>query len=72
MAAALIAIGPNACEALAAAAEQPMRREDRLVAIFVVTSRAREYLTSALGHANQERLWSQEGLRIPDLGSTDH
>ena len=33
MAAALIAIGPNACEALAAAAEQPMRREDRLVAI---------------------------------------
>jgi len=37
MAAALIAIGPDACEALVAASKQPMGWEDRLVAIFVVT-----------------------------------
>ena len=79
MAAALIAIGPEACEVLAAASEQPMRREDRLVAIFVVARvvsrggsfpEAREYLSSAAGQANQERLWAEEGLR--HLNETPH
>jgi len=75
MAAALIAIGPEACEAVFAASEQPMRREDRLVAIFVVARvisrggpfpEAREYLSSAAGQASQERLWAEEGLRLLD------
>jgi len=75
MAAALIAIGPEACEAIAAASEQPMRREDRLVSIFVVARvisrggsfpEAREYLSSAAGQAFQERLWAEEGLRHLD------
>jgi len=75
MAAALIAIGPDASEPLMRAWWGPMRPEDRLVAIFVITRMlhrkqeipgARSFLKSALGQADLERRWAQEGLNLLD------
>jgi len=73
MAAALIAIGREAADPLIRASRQAMLPEDRVIAIFVIARMlhrnqdipaARSYLSSALGQANQERYWAQEGLKL--------
>lgn len=72
-AAALIQIGPDTSGPLIRAFAEPMTAEDRALAIFVISrmlSRgagipgARAFLTSALGEANREHQWAQEGLDV--------
>jgi len=74
-AAALIAIGPGAADALMRAARGPMLPEERTIAIFIITQmiyqhqsvpEARSFLSSAQGHANLELRWAQEGLKLID------
>jgi len=64
---ALVRIGPEAGSAVIRACREPMRAEDRLAAIYVVsrlqvTPGARAFLSSALGTANQEQRWAEEAL----------
>jgi HEAT repeat protein len=67
-AAALIRIGPAGARAVIKAADGPMTREQRRLAIFVVgrtkgAPEAREFLTTALAWANSEREWAERGLK---------
>jgi len=74
-AAALTRIGPEASKALIRASWDGMRPEDRLAAIFVVSRIAstikdgdeeRAFLHSAVGQANVERYWAENGLKLLD------
>jgi len=67
-AAALIRIGPAGARAVIKAADGPMTREQRRLAIFVVARtkgvpEARLFLTQALAWANSEREWAEIGLK---------
>ena len=66
---ALVRIGPPAAAAVIKAAQGQMTQEERLVAIFVVGQTggvpgAREFLTRAIGQANDERVWAENGLAL--------
>jgi HEAT repeat protein len=72
-AAALIRIGPEASKVLIRVSWDGMRPEDRLAAIFVVSRIAstmkdgdeeRAFLHSAVGQANMERYWAEDGLKV--------
>jgi hypothetical protein len=67
---ALIRIGPDAAKAVIKAYGS-MQANDRLAAIFVISRleyvpEAKAFLTSALGQANLERYWAEDGLRRLD------
>lgn len=68
--AALIQIGPEASKALIRAPWERAEAERRLAAIFAVSrirdQAARGFLASALGQANMERYWAEEGLKLLD------
>jgi len=66
---ALIRIGPEAARALIRASQGQMTPADRLAAIFAISQtrdvpEGRAFLASALGHANVERYWATEGLKL--------
>jgi len=72
---ALIRIGPDALKTLVNETPGPLSSEDRLARVFVVariasalgqSESARQYLISALGEANAERFWAEEGLKWLD------
>ena len=68
-AAALIKIGPDASRALIAANWDCMSPEDRLAALLVVSLAgpvpgARDFVLRALGEANMQRHWAEEGLKV--------
>jgi len=68
---ALIQIGAEASKALISASWECMATEDRLAAIFVVSRikdvpEARALLAQALGEANMQRHWADEGLKLLD------
>lgn len=68
--AALVRIGPAAAKALIAGFSKPMVAEDRLAAVFAVSRiadpEARAFLSSALGEANVQRYWAEQGLQALD------
>jgi hypothetical protein len=73
--AALIQIGPEASKALMRFASEAIPNDDRLPVIFVISQIAlananaqaeRAFLSSALGEANLERFWAEEGLKVAD------
>lgn len=68
--AALIKMGPAASSALIRAASKPMLAEDRLPLIFVISRvkdpEARGFLVTAMGEANIEHYWAEEGLKLLD------
>lgn len=71
--AALIQIGPDASKALIRASRRPMVAEHRIAVIFAVSRirdvpEARTFLTQALGMANIERYWAEEGLELSKIG----
>jgi hypothetical protein len=70
--AALIAIGPEAADAVIRASWEPMTGEDRLAAIFTVyrivsstndDSVGRDFFSSTLAEANLQRYWAEQGLK---------
>jgi hypothetical protein len=68
---ALIRIGPDAARALLKVPWDGMSSEDRLSALFVVAhvgdgSDSREYIGRALGEANLQHFWAEQGLRVLD------
>jgi hypothetical protein len=67
--AALIQIGPESSKQLIRSAWKRMAGEDRLAAIFVVSRikgvpEADAFLSDALGLANMERYWAEEGIKV--------
>jgi HEAT repeat protein len=68
---ALIQIGPESSKVLMGAAWDRMSPEDRLAALFVVSRvgggpEARAFVVRALGEANLQRYWAEEGLKLLD------
>jgi hypothetical protein len=72
---ALIRIGPSALDAIVCSPVEPFTAEDRLARIFVVSriapslndarlsQDAHTFLRMALGEANLQRFWADEGLK---------
>jgi hypothetical protein len=67
--AALIRIGPAASSELMRANLGCVQSEDRLAALFVISriagvAGAREFVLQALGEANLQRHWAEDGLKV--------
>jgi HEAT repeat protein len=67
--AALVQIGPESAKALIRAGLDGKTFEERLAAIFVVSQisnvpESMEFLASALGQANLQRHWAEDGLKL--------
>ena len=67
--AALIRIGPEAAKTLIDTPGECITAENRLAAIFVVSRikdvpEARTFLIQALGEANVQRFWAEDGLKL--------
>ena len=68
---ALIQIGPEASKTLINSPWDCMSSEDRLAALFVVSQipgvpEARGFIGRAVGEANLQHYWAEEGLRVLD------